>query len=38
MSESVRSNSYRLDVPLGNAPLTIDAVVAIDDYRNLIIL
>ena len=38
LSDLVRNDSHRLDVPLGNAPYTIDAVDAMEDYRNLVIL
>ncbi|KAJ5174059.1 uncharacterized protein N7500_001990 [Penicillium coprophilum] len=32
------SNSHRLDVPLGNIPYTINAIEAIEDYRDLVLL
>lgn len=38
LNDSVKSDSHRLDVPLGNAPHTIDAIEAMEDYRNLVIL
>ncbi|KAJ5821842.1 uncharacterized protein N7525_011126 [Penicillium rubens] len=38
LDDSIKSDSHRLDVPLGNAPYAIDAVEAIEDYRDLIIL
>jgi hypothetical protein len=38
LSESVKSDSHRLDVSLGNVPRSIDAVEAMEDYRNLVIL
>lgn len=34
----VRGDCHRLDVSLGNAPQTIDAIEAMDDYRNLVLL
>lgn len=38
LGESVRGDYHRLDVSLGNAPQTIDAVGAMDDYRDLVLL
>ncbi|OQE66362.1 hypothetical protein PENNAL_c0188G01118 [Penicillium nalgiovense] len=38
LDDSVKSDSHRLDVPLGNAPHAIDAVEAMEDYRDLVIL
>jgi hypothetical protein len=38
LGESVRGDCHRLDVSLGNAPQTIDAVGAMDDYRDLVLL
>ncbi|KAJ5265398.1 hypothetical protein N7524_006416 [Penicillium chrysogenum] len=38
LDNSIKSDSYCLDVPLGNAPYTINAIEAIEDYRDLIIL
>lgn len=38
LSDSVKSDSHRLDVSLGNTPHTIDAVETMEDYRNLVIL
>lgn len=34
----LRGDCHRLDVSLGNAPHTIDAVEAMEDYRNLVLL
>ncbi|KAJ5302305.1 hypothetical protein N7508_007168 [Penicillium antarcticum] len=38
LRDSVRSDNHRLDVSLGSAPQNIDAVGAMEDYRNLVIL
>jgi hypothetical protein len=38
LSDSVKNDSHRLDVPLGNTPHTIDAVETMEDYRNLVLL
>ncbi|CDM32977.1 unnamed protein product [Penicillium roqueforti FM164] len=38
LDNSIKSNSYCLDVPLGNIPYTIDTVEVIEDYRDIIIL
>ncbi|KAJ5946398.1 hypothetical protein N7454_003237 [Penicillium verhagenii] len=38
LSQSFRGDCYRLDVPLGDSPHTIDAIEKIEDYRNLVIL
>lgn len=38
LNDSVKSDSHRLDVPLGNTPHTINAIEAIEDYRNLVVL
>ncbi|KAJ5285793.1 hypothetical protein N7524_001099, partial [Penicillium chrysogenum] len=35
---SIKSDSYRLNIPLGNTSYTINAIEAIEDYRDLIIL
>lgn len=38
LNDSVKSDTHRLDVSLGNAPHAIDAVEAMGDYRDLVIL
>ncbi|KAJ5456073.1 uncharacterized protein N7458_004337 [Penicillium daleae] len=38
LSDSVKGDSHRLDVSLGDTPHAIDAIDAIEDYRNLVIL
>jgi hypothetical protein len=38
LSESVRGDCHRLDVSLANTPQTIDAVGAMNDYRDLVLL
>ncbi|KAJ5641200.1 hypothetical protein N7490_005200 [Penicillium lividum] len=38
LGDSVRGDCYRLDVPLGNSPHTIDAIENMEQYRNLVIL
>ncbi|KAJ5255846.1 hypothetical protein N7505_010997 [Penicillium chrysogenum] len=38
LNDSVKSDTHRLDVSLGKAPHTIDAVEAMEDYRDLVIL
>ncbi|OQE65362.1 hypothetical protein PENNAL_c0212G04981 [Penicillium nalgiovense] len=38
LNDSVKSDTHRLDVSLGNAPHAIDAVEAMEDYRDLVIL
>ncbi|KAJ5517503.1 hypothetical protein N7527_009063 [Penicillium freii] len=38
LNDSVKGDTHRLDVSLGNAPHAIDAVEAMEDYRDLVIL
>ncbi|KAJ5481201.1 hypothetical protein N7475_000013 [Penicillium sp. IBT 31633x] len=38
LNDSIKSDTYRLDVLLGNTPYAINAIEAIGDYRDLIIL
>lgn len=38
LKTSAREDCHRLDVSLGNAPNAIDAIEAMEDYRNMVIL